>query len=416
MIQEKEIQKLVYKLISYPQERINLFRAIELNNKGDILISLPKKIQHKILNELTDDEITLILHHLDPDKSTDVLQILNNKRMDQIIKKLNANIKSKVEFLLKFNPKTAAGIMNLDYVLINKKLPIKEISKTIQIHEERTGKFPTILIEEGGILLGELPGHSVTLHKNKDISRYIKKLPTINYNSDEKDVISIFKKNPHHKIVVMDYDKSVMGIIYSDEILRLMEKQSGKNLYFFAGVHDEEDALDSPLSKVKHRYKWLILNLGTAFLAAAVVGLFQTTISKWILLAVYMPIVAGMGGNAGTQSLAVAIRGLALKEINPETSKILIMNETIAGFINGAIVGIIVAIASFFINHSPLLGLLIGSAMIFNLIVAGFFGAVVPLIMQRLGKDPASSASIFITTATDVLGFLVFLGLATLFI
>jgi magnesium transporter len=154
--------------------------------------------------------------------------------------------------------------------------------------------------------------------------------------------------------------------------------------------------------------------LGTAFLAASVVGLFTDTISKFTLLAVYMPIVAGMGGNAGTQALAVAVRGLALKEVELKTSKKLIINEMISGGVNGVINGILVALVAIFINQSPALGLVIGIAMIVNLINAGLFGALVPMIMKSLGKDPASSATIFITTATDVIGFFVFLGLASI--
>jgi len=158
----------------------------------------------------------------------------------------------------------------------------------------------------------------------------------------------------------------------------------------------------------------LIINLATAFLAASVVSLFQETISAFVLLAVYMPIVAGMGGNAGTQTLAVVVRGLALKEIELKTAKRVIINEIIAGGINGIINGILVAAVAILWNKNPMFGLVIGLAMVINLIIAGFFGAIVPLIMKQLGKDPASSATIFITTATDVFGFLSFLGLATI--
>ena len=202
-------------------------------------------------------------------------------------------------------------------------------------------------------------------------------------------------------------------MIYSDDILRIIEKRSLNTLRDFAGVSKEEDVFDSALTKVKNRYKWLIINLGTAFLAASVVGLFQETISAFVLLAVYMPIVAGMGGNAGTQTLAVVVRGLTLKEI---VGKRVVINEMLAGAINGIINGAIVAAVAAFLHKNPMLGLIVCLAMIINLIIAGMFGAIVPLIMKRLGKDPASSATIFITTATDVLGFFAFLGLASIFL
>ena len=157
-----------------------------------------------------------------------------------------------------------------------------------------------------------------------------------------------------------------------------------------------------------------MLNLGTAFLAAFTVGLFDETISKHVLLAVYMPIVAGMGGNAATQTLAVMVRGLAQHDVDTKSILQTLKNEVSSGFINGSINAVIVTAVIYLINRDLLVGLVLGSAMIFNLCIAGFFGTLVPVVMKRLGKDPASSATIFITTATDIFGFLAFLGLATL--
>ena len=332
------------------------------------------------------------------------------------MEKLGKEIKEKVEFLLKFNPKTAAGIMSLDYVEVDKDITFEQLSEIIKKHEIGTGKFPTILVVEDGFLIGELAGHVLALHKGKEkINKYIRELSHIEYNRDEDEVIDTFKKNMHDKIVVLDEDNSILGVICSDDILKLIGEYSVSSLRDFAGVSEEEDVLDSALTKVKNRYKWLIINLGTAFLAASVVSLFQETISAFVLLAVYMPIVAGMGGNAGTQTLAVVVRGLALKEINLKTTKKIIINEVLAGGINGIISGVLVAIAAILWNNNPVLGLIVGLSMVINLIISGFFGAITPLIMKKLGKDPASSATIFITTATDVFGFIVFLGLATLY-
>jgi len=192
---------------------------------------------------------------------------------------------------------------------------------------------------------------------------------------------------------------------------------SHQNHYInFAGVSKEEQVQDGPLTKVEFRYKWLIINLGTAFLAAFVVKMFDPTISKYVLLAVYMPVVAGMGGNAATQTLAVLVRGIAFNQINLSNAWKTIRNEVISGFINGIITGILAGAIVMLLDGNITLAIIIAVAMVMNLIVAGFFGAIVPLIMKKLGKDPASSATIFITTATDVFGFLAFLGLATLFL
>ena len=411
------IDKYVKKIISLPQERLTIFLEIEPKDQGFVLLKLPTKLQKEILLELTDEELISLLSYPDPDKVTDILQLIDEKRAENILEKLSSNIKEKVEFLLRFNPKAAAGLMNLDYIVAQADESIHKILESVINHEKRNGKFPTILVLENGKLLGELPGHVLVTHPNGTLNKIqplIKKLPALSYDTDEHKVVNSFIKHPHDKVVVLDNDDSILGIINSSDILHLVDKHSMKDLYGFAGVDSEEDALDSAMTKVKNRYKWLIINLGTAFLAASVVGLFEDTISKFTLLAVYMPIVAGMGGNAGTQTMAVTIRGLVLKEVDLKTGHRLILNEAKAGAINGLINGLIVASVATIFNQSPLLGLVIGVAMIVNLIVAGFFGALVPLIMKAIGKDPASSATIFVTTATDVIGFFVFLGLASI--
>ena len=415
MVNKKTQNNLVYKILSSPKERIRIFKEIPTNNQGFVLLSLSKRIRQGIMDKLDDRELIDIIDYLDPDEATDLLQSINPKRSKKLLKKLGKEIREKVEFLLKFNPRTAAGLMSLDYIEVDKNITFEQLSEVIQKHEKRTGKFPAILVVQDGFLVGELPAHTLAIGKRKEkIGKYVKKIPSIEYDKNEREIVAVFKKHPHNKIVVLDKDNSILGIIYSDDILKLIEKQSANNLRQFAGVREEEDVLDPALTKVKNRYRWLIINLATAFLAASVVGLFQGTISKYVLLAVYMPIVAGMGGNAGTQTLAVVVRGLALKEIELKTGKRVIINEIIAGGINGIINGILVAAVAILWNKSPILGLVIGLAMIINLIIAGFFGAIIPLIMKKFGKDPASSATIFITTATDVFGFLSFLGLATI--
>lgn len=241
----------------------------------------------------------------------------------------------------------------------------------------------------------------------------MKDIPSIKYNADHDEVLQVFKEHPHNKVVVLGSINNVLGIIYSDDILRMLEEQKSASLYDFAGVHEEEGVADNMMIKVHSRYKWLIINLGTAFLAAFTVGLFESIITKYVLLAVYMPIVAGMGGNAATQTLAVVVRGIALKQIDLKSAWHTLKQEVGASIINGLINGFIVAAIVLVFNHDWKLALVLGFAMIFNLLVAAVFGTLVPLIMQKLGKDPATSATIFITTATDVLGFMAFLGLAT---
>lgn len=305
--------------------------------------------------------------------------------------------------------------MGFNFVKAEKNDTLKEISRLICKHEKETGKMPTILITENGYLVGELPIQKLLVSNKKiKVHKLVRKIPHVQYDEHEDKVLTTLKDHPHGKVVVLNEKQSIVGVIHTEDILYLINKHSSKSLHKFAGINKEEDVCDPPFTKVRYRYKWLIINLFTAFLAAAVIGIFEDTISRLVLLAAYLPIVAGMGGNAATQTLAVTVRGIALNEIDSKNAKIIVKNEVIAGIVNGTITGLIAAIVALALDKSALLGLVLGIAMIFNLFIAGLFGTIIPLVMKKMGKDPASSATIFITTATDVFGFLAFLGMATL--
>lgn len=413
-MRHRDTKALLAKMPLGSKKQATFFRSLPINNQGFLLLELPSKQQHVLLEELSNKEIISLLHYLDPDEATDVLHHVSHHRRNAILEDLGGDIREKVEFLLKFNPKTAAGMMSLDYVEVNHTATFGEASRIIKKHEQRTGKFPTILIVQDGFLVGELPGHLLVHHKSTEkVTHHARKVPHVRYDSHQKQVVKIFKAHPHDKIVVLDDENSILGVIYSDDILRLMESQEAVTLLDFAGVSQEEDALDGAFVKVKHRYAWLILNMLLAFVAAWVVSWFETTINAFVILAAYMPLVAALGGSAGTQTLAVVVRGMALREFEHRHVRHIVMNEMTAGAINGIIVGIVVAIIAVLWNHSPLLGAVLAVAMFFNLLLAAFFGALIPLMMRSLGKDPATSATIFITTATDVCGFFVFLWLAS---
>lgn len=408
-------EKNFYAKLSSPKERLSAFRQIKPAQQGFILLALSKPLQSRLLSQLSDQEVIEILQFLDADQETDLLQSIENGRRKLIIRQLSEPVREKVEFLLKFDPQTAAGMMTLEFIQVPIGTTFEQLGKMIRTHERRSGKFPTILVVEKGFLVGEVPAHVLaTVKKSEKVEKYLKKIIHISHEQKDDEVVELFESHPHNKIAVLNEDGTVLGIIYSEDVLHALRMKAGESLRDFAGVADEEDVLDSPLAKVRNRYKWLIINLGTAFLAASVVSLFEADIAAFTLLAIYMPIIAGMGGNAATQTLAVVVRGLTLKKIDLSTGWQVIQNEMIAGAVNGLINGIIVAVIATFFNHSPLFGLIVGISMIVNLVAAGFFGALIPLIMKKLGKDPAASATIFITTATDVLGFFFFLGLASL--
>jgi magnesium transporter len=399
-----------------PEERMAIFRSLSTLEQSVAFLELSPHIQQVILKQLHLHEIVDMLDGMDMMQVEHVLsRITNVKYRRRIVKQLKAEVREKVDYFLRFHPQATLSLINFNYLYLPSQLSIGEAANIIDEHYEETGKYPEILVHERGRLLGEVPFAALVRERNSTpLKKFVQPLSTMSYRAGVSEIVSIITSTKSKKIVMLDHDESVLGIIYADSVKPLFSQLPAESLYDYAGVSESEGALDGMWSKVHHRYWWLIINLGTAFLAASVVSLFENALSQLVVLAVYMPIVAGMGGNAATQTLAVMVRGIAVGEVRLKNSLKPIINEVGAGLVNGVINGAIVAVVAVFWNKSPLLGLVLAIAMVSNLIIAGFFGAVIPLLMKALGKDPATSATIIITTATDVFGFFVFLGLATL--
>ena len=383
----------------------------------DMFFALSEPVQESLVSDMSRTQVVEFVDHLDPDEVTDVLGYTDEATREEVLATIENDRREKIEFLLSFDPGSAAGLMTLDFVTVDEGWDISRITERVRQFEDRTGRVPILLVtDDRGNVVGELPGAALSVVDTDggSILDYLKTVPEIRYDSDDEAVLELAQLNRDSNIAVVD-DDDILGVIRANDLLTLAEETRGETLYEFTGVDEEESVLDSPLDKVRSRYKWLILNLGTAFLAAAVVGLFESTITAVAILAAYMPVVAGMGGNAGTQAMAVTVRGISLGQVSLETGKRVVANEAFAGALNGVITGVLVAViatAFSFGTYGVLLGGVIGVSMVANLVIAGFFGAVTPLLLDKLGYDPATSATIFITTATDVLGFFVFLGLA----
>ncbi|MDP3953779.1 MAG: magnesium transporter [bacterium] len=411
---QKDILEVAHDISFHPKERMDLFKQVSPQDRGQVILHLSPRIQGDIVSKLGHKELVELLELLDPDEATSVIRSLSKKKQDLVIRDLTEDIRERVSLLLKFDPDTAGGLMSLDYIQVDEDDSLVEVVKQFKTHEKRTGKLPLIIVMKGSEVLGHIPGHVLGFANSGDKAReYTHDIQTIHSSASHREVINLFRKHPHNRIIVLGDGGNVLGAIYSDDVLRVLHEREARSLYEFAGVSNQEQVFDPAWIKVRFRYRWLIINLATSFLAAFTVGLFDETISKYVLLAVYMPIIAGMGGNAATQTLAVLVRGISLGQIKLSNAWGALRNETVSGSINGLINGVLVGSVILLLGQDFKLALVLAVAMVANLTIAGFFGTLVPLIMQRLGKDPASSATIFITTATDVLGFLVFLGLAS---
>lgn len=385
--------------------------------RREVFFLLPESVRETLVADMSRKQLRTFVRRLDPDEATDVLGYADEETREAVLSDLDSDRREKIDFLLSFNPESAAGLMDLDYVTISADRNFSEVAERVRRFEDRTGRIPTIFVVDDGDLLGELPGATLSMAERdtERVTDHLREVPHVRYDREDAEVLEVFRTNRQRTVAVLDEEENILGVIHADDLLTLVEEVAGERLYEFTGVQEEESALDGAVAKVRSRYKWLIINLGTAFLAAAVVGLFESTIASIAVLAAYMPVVAGMGGNAGTQAMAVTVRGISLGQVSLPTGKRVIANEVIAGAVNGLITGALVAViaAAFsFGEFGVLLGAVIGVSMVANLVIAGFFGAIIPLGLDRLGQDPATSATIFITTATDVLGFFVFLGLA----
>ncbi|MBI5370366.1 magnesium transporter [Candidatus Uhrbacteria bacterium] len=411
----RDVRELVHQMQFNKKERVKRFLSLAPEIRAVLLCNLGKQTLNDIARKIKDEVIIEALNELDPDQTTDLLRQFPKLRRHRLISRLTRELKNSVELLSSFDPQTAAGLMSADYIQIETGETVQAVARKIKEHESRTGRIPTVIAMRANKIIGYIPGHALAIARpSEPIERLIRHVPSIAHDANHAEVLEVFRQHPHARVVVRGKTGNVIGVIYSDDLLSRISKHESASLYHLAGVRQEETVADSTWAKVSSRYKWLIINLATAFLASFTVSLFDETISKYVLLAVYMPIVAGMGGNAGTQTLAVLVRGITLNQIDLKTAWPTISRELLAGLINGVINGLIVAAIVILFNHDLRLALVLSIAMMTNLLVAGFFGTLVPLIMKRLGKDPASSATVFITTATDVLGFLTFLGLATI--
>ncbi|MEX2054154.1 MAG: magnesium transporter [Candidatus Colwellbacteria bacterium] len=404
----------IHEISFHPGKRLKLFREIPLKDKREVILQLSPRVQKSIIVRLNNKELVELLEFLDPDEATSIIRPLSKRKQASVIEELTEEIRNQVSLLLKSDPNTAAGLMSLDYIQVGGNDSVTEVIKQLKVHEKRTGRLPLIIVMEGSRVSGHIPGHVLGFADPDDkAKKYAHAIQTIKASAEHRDVINLFREHPHDRLIVLGNGGNVLGVIYSDDVLRILRDRESITLYEFAGVSNQEQILDPAWVKVRFRYKWLIINLATSFLAAFTVGLFDETISKYVLLAVYMPIIAGMGGNAATQTLAVLVRGISLGQVKLSNAWGALRNEILSGLINGLINGLLVGGVILLLGQDPRLALVLAIAMVANMVIAAFFGTLIPLIMQKLGKDPASSATIFITTATDVLGFLVFLGLAS---
>ncbi len=385
----------------------------------ECFLEMDTELQKITLSSMPAHQIAAIISELESDDALELIVSLDEERQQKIIRKLSAKLRVVLEEGLSFPEDSAGRLMQREVVAVPE---LWTAGKTIDYLRAASNDLPEeffdiFVINPAYHIVGQIPlGRLIRSRRNIKISELLREeITQVPATMDQEDVAHLFRRENIISAPVVDDAGRLIGAITIDDIVDVIDDEAQEDILKMAGV-DQGDFYRATLSTTGTRFRWLFVNLLTAILASIVISLFDTTIEQLVALAVLMPIVASMGGNAGTQALTVAVRALATRELSETNTWRMIWKETLVGSLNGfafaAITGVITAL--WFSN--AMLGTVIGAAMIINLFAAGFFGACIPIYLDKAGKDPAVASTVFLTTITDVVGFFAFLGLAALFL
>ncbi|MCJ0569959.1 magnesium transporter, partial [Enterococcus cecorum] len=405
---------------NYSDEQLTtLIPLLDKNIWAQIIEQLNSTIQQKILVKMSLEQVIAIFEQMSKDDVVDLLGELPFSTRKAVLKKMKEQDRKIIESLQKFPSDSAGGIMTTEYIALNENLTMAQaLAKIKEIAPESEIISVIYLLNNEKQLVGTINLRQILIHKDNDLLKTFqdKVFLTVYPDMDQEEVSQIVSKYDLIAIPVINHRQQLLGIITVDDIIDVIIDEQTEDLLGLGGV-DKEERLDMPLlASVSKRLPWLLVNLLTAFLASFTVGLFQSTIQKVVVLASVMSIVAGMGGNAGTQTLSLMIRSIALGKIQVRKEWQFLSKEFCLSLINGAVTGLVTGVTLYFYYHNFYLGLIIFIAMIGNLIIAGVFGYVIPILLKKVNIDPAIASSIFLTTLTDVGGFFIFLMLAKIFL
>jgi magnesium transporter len=416
----------------HPADRAEAYTELDQEDQAEVLPRLDVEEAAELFEQLEDDEaveaaailapehLADVLDEMHPDDAADVLGDLSPERAATVIAQMDAEQKEDVVPLLAYDDDTAGGLMTPDIPHLRRQMTCQQaIDHLRQIHPESETPYYLYVIDRNGRLIGVAglrdliiadPSATVEAVMNRNVI-------SVPVGTDQEECARLFTKYGLLSVPVVDAEGRLVGAIYNDDIVEVIEEEATEDLYRLSHVSDSDLQVFSPVQlAVRRRLPWLLVNLGTAFLAASVISFFEPTIAAATVLAAFPSVVAGQGGNAGTQTLAMMVRGLAMGEIEFKDAWRAMLREAGIGVLHGLIVGACVALGAYLWKGIPVLGLVIGLAMIGNMIAAGIAGTLVPLTLKALKLDPALASAVMVTTVTDCVGFGLFLGLATIFL
>ncbi|WP_097028160.1 magnesium transporter [Clostridium peptidivorans] len=386
---------------------------------AEIMEQSSYQLQVRIIKLVNFRDIVDLFSYMSNDDIVDILGNLPIKIRKDLLKMMKKDDTKQLQELLGYDEDSAGGIMTTEYIALKSDLTIEEALKKIREIGPKTEIIEVIfVVDKNKELIGTADLRDILLasEDKRLIDIMNDNVISVNPEVDQEKVSLLVSKYDLKAIPVINHKNCLLGIITVDDIIDVIVEEQTEDMLRLGGVSKEERVDGTLKTSIKKRLPWLFINLGTAFLASFTVGLFEDVIAQVVALAAAMPIVAGMGGNAGTQTLSVVIRSIALGEVSLKKNWKLVFKEIALGVINGAATGILTGIILYMKYNNPYLGLIIFAAMIGNLVIAGFFGFLIPLSLKVFGIDPALASAIFLTTATDVFGFFIFLGLSKMFL
>ena len=368
-----------------------------------------------LLSSLSLQEISRILQELDPDDAADFVSKLPDELQEEILGAMREKEASEVEDLLQYPEQTAGRIMSPKVFSLQEDTTVEEAIRSLQEAGDLEMVFYIYVLDEHGNLVGVLSLRQLLLKRPnvqlKDIM--VPDVIRVTTDTDQEEVSQLVARYNILAVPVVDSQNKLVGVITVDDVIDVIKEEATEDMYRMAGLDVGERVFSKPQRSMRMRVPWLVFNLGTAFLTAFVVSMFENTIGQFAVLAVFMPVVPLLGGNAGNQTLTVMVRGIALGELNWSNSRRALVKEVLVGVVNGLVIGTLVGLVAYLWKGSPALGIVLSIAMVGTLLVAAVMGTLVPLALRWIKVDPALASSVFVTTATDVAGFLLFLGLGS---
>ncbi len=372
-------------------------------------------VAREVLESMPDEAALAVLGEVAPHDATRILSSFEPRRRDELLGRLDAAVSTEISALLRYPANSAGALMETRVSHFRTSATVGETLDRLRATRSRSSRS-IFVIGDDDRLSGRVTLQDLALAAPETLLRelVIPVSAVVNAVASRDEVVELLERHKLVDLAVIDVEGRFLGIIFHDTLLQAIQEDATADIQTMVGASKEEKALSPALFAVKKRLPWLQINLLTAFLAAAVVGIFEQTIAMFTALAVLLPVVAGQSGNAGAQALAVTMRGLALREIGLRHWLRVTIKEVQTGFINGLAIALTCGIGVYFWSGSIGLVFVIAASMVLAMIAAGFAGAVVPITLTRLGQDPAQSSSIILTTVTDIAGFFSFLGIATL--